>query len=95
MSEQVSPLEAITFDRLVVIHHNEPVNHYLLNKSPMIVGRGSECDIVINHRSISREHIQIDRDEDSGEYLITDLNTTNGTYLNNTRISPEGKNRMA
>lgn len=45
-----------------------------------IIGRSGFCDVVLNKRSISREHARIV--ERRGEYLLEDLDSVNGTFLN-------------
>lgn len=44
-----------------------------------IVGRGSECDVKISDPGISRRHAEIR--SDNGEYVVTDLGSTNGTIV--------------
>lgn len=44
------------------------------------VGRGSECDIVLDAPDISRRHARITWE--SGLSRVEDLNSTNGTFLN-------------
>ncbi|MGD0075498.1 MAG: FHA domain-containing protein [Candidatus Binataceae bacterium] len=53
----------------------------LLNKDELSLGRGEENDVVIPHASISRTHARLMRR--GGGYELTDLNSTNGTYVNN------------
>ena len=47
------------------------------------VGRGTEVDIQIQDPGISRKHLSIQVDE---KVVITDLNSTNGTFLGNDRV---------
>ncbi|MFH1653731.1 MAG: sigma 54-interacting transcriptional regulator [Pseudomonadota bacterium] len=54
-------------------------------KKAITIGSGIDCDVVIKDDFVSREHCQIVRD--GGKLVLTDLNSTNGTYLNNTRIT--------
>jgi pSer/pThr/pTyr-binding forkhead associated (FHA) protein len=49
------------------------------------IGRAAPADIVISHKSVSREHCIIGLAND--ELLVTDLNSTNGTYIDDVRIS--------
>jgi len=48
------------------------------------IGRGSDCDVVLSKRQISRYHAQIDRDD--GGYLLRDLGSKNGTYVNGQEV---------
>jgi hypothetical protein len=49
------------------------------------LGRDSDNDIVLTGRQTSRKHAEIWRLE-SGEVVIRDLDSTNGTYLNGVRL---------
>jgi hypothetical protein len=49
-------------------------------KSPMILGRGIDCDIVIPLRQVSRQHAKLSLGPDGA--IIEDLNSKNGTYVN-------------
>lgn len=53
---------------------------FSLDRALITIGRGSECDIVINDASISRVHAQILR-QANGMY-VQDLSSRNGTKVN-------------
>jgi pSer/pThr/pTyr-binding forkhead associated (FHA) protein len=55
-----------------------------------LIGRGSKCDLVLPHRSISREHAVITKERNG--WFIEDLNSANGTWLDNEQI---GKHKIA
>lgn len=61
-----------------------------LEREEVILGRALEADVRVNDTNISRQHARINiiTDPDSGkvEYILTDLKSRNGTYLNGTRI---------
>jgi len=50
----------------------------------LTLGRDPANDIVIDHPLASRRHARLERDENG--YLIRDLDSTNGTYVNGERI---------
>ena len=51
----------------------------------MIIGRESRNDIVIPDINVSRQHAEIRRDA-SGAWVISDLGSTNGTFVNGRQI---------
>lgn len=55
-----------------------------LNKDHVIVGREVKCAIMLNDNSVSRQHSSITRLAEG--YLIRDLGSSNGTYVNGQRI---------
>ncbi|MEM6269658.1 MAG: FHA domain-containing protein [Bacteroidota bacterium] len=58
----------------------------LQEKKKVVVGRGKDCDLVIDMPTISRKHAAF-RLGSGGAIALTDLNSTNGTYVNGRRIS--------
>lgn len=57
--------------------------HYSIEDS-ITLGRNTNNDIYIKDPFISKRHFQIVEDE--GEFYLEDLNSANGTYLNQDRI---------
>lgn len=57
----------------------------ILGSKPIIVGRGEDCDIGISDHSVSRRHARIEATV--AGYRIEDLHSTNGTFVNNVRVS--------
>ena len=55
------------------------------DKEVVSIGRNANNDIQIDNLSVSKNHAQISRDKDS--YRVEDLNSTNGTYLNEKMVS--------
>ncbi len=63
-----------------------------LDKSEITFGRKPDNDIEIGHPTISSHHGRIIRDGE--HFLVEDLNSTNGTYINGQRITKAAlKNR--
>ncbi len=50
----------------------------------IFIGRAVECDIVINSKSVSREHARVL--QDGRRWFVEDMNSTNGTFLNDERV---------
>jgi hypothetical protein len=54
---------------------------------PFVIGR-SEGALLIVDSNISRKHAQITYDDMQHAYYLTDMNSSNGTHLNNERLLP-------
>ena len=62
--------------------------HIELKRFPCTIGKMAGCvDYVLADKSISRIHARFDRQED--RVLMTDMNSTNGTYKNGLRMQPQ------
>lgn len=70
------------YGKLVVLSSNFAGKEFELSRPQMIIGRTDENDIVINHRSISRNHAKLVREPDTGRYTISDLQSSNGVRVN-------------
>lgn len=62
------------------------VRHPIL-KPVVSLGRGSQNDVVVEDDSVSTTHARLDYD--AGAWRITDLASTNGTYVGGVRIPAE------
>ncbi len=56
-----------------------------LDKSEVVLGRSSECQFQVDDDGISRRHAKVCIAPD-GKFQVIDLGSTNGTYLNGTRV---------
>jgi pSer/pThr/pTyr-binding forkhead associated (FHA) protein len=70
------------YGKLVVLSSNFAGKEFDLSRPQMIIGRTDENDIVVNHRSISRNHAKLVRDPETGRYTISDLQSSNGVRVN-------------
>ncbi|XP_071576038.1 uncharacterized protein Mu2 isoform X2 [Temnothorax nylanderi] len=61
---------------------------YQIKAGIVKIGRLGSCDIVINDKTVSRLHAEIEASGGKGSIWISDLNSTPGTKLNNTRLRP-------
>jgi len=61
------------------------VQKYIFDKEVVGIGRGRDNDIVIENLSVSRNHARIRLKDD--RYILTDLNSANGTYVNGVKIT--------
>lgn len=72
-------------DRLIELVGPEPGTEFPLSQRRLIVGRGEECDISINHPSVSRVHAEIIPFGD-GRYEVRDLQSANGVRVNSVEL---------
>jgi len=71
----------------LVLHTLREVREFPLDrKAYWTVGRNQENDIVITDHCISRNHAILQATE-TGEYLLIDLGSRNGTFVNGRRVS--------
>lgn len=69
--------------RLVIINGEETGTAFML-KSTTSMGRAESNTVPLKDAKISRQHAQIQKQ--GNEYVIVDLNSSNGTYVNGQRI---------
>jgi pSer/pThr/pTyr-binding forkhead associated (FHA) protein len=55
-----------------------------LTRGECVIGRGEECDIVIPHTSISREHARLKKLTPG--FVLFDLKSKNGTFVNGRKV---------
>ena len=58
---------------------------YQISKPQVMIGRSPDVEIVINEQSVSRQHAKCIIEEN--QIIIEDLNSSNGTYINNEKLS--------
>lgn len=71
---------------------NEGLSDIVLEDGTTYIGYGADADICINKETISQLHARIDRSED-GVY-IQDLNSTNGTYVNEQLLAYKERRKL-
>ena len=76
-------------DRPILIAHEGELEgeRWVLDREQITIGRADDCDIVLPRRQVSRYHARIERV--NGGYVIRDLGSKNGTYVNGERVSGE------
>lgn len=72
--------------QLVVLAKDSNRRKFELGKKKIIkIGKKSDNDIVINDKTVSRYHAEIQVADDNS-YLLKDLNSTNGTIINSMKV---------
>lgn len=67
--------------QLLPLDGGDPIE---INKDLMVVGRKEDCDVRLDHKSVSKMHCVFVKTD--GLLLLRDLGSTNGTRVNGTRV---------
>ena len=78
----ISMMENTLLRRIV---KDGPRDEYMVTQSNVSIGSGAAADIVIKDSGISRLHARLTREGEM--YFIKDMNSTNGTWINDHRLS--------
>lgn len=62
---------------------------FLLDDSPITIGRGTDAKLRLPSNDVSREHAEL-AVNDLGQWSVRDLQSRNGTYVNNEQIAVDG-----
>ena len=73
--------------KLTLVLDRKPVQLYELDQPVIRIGRGEASDVLIDNVSVSRRHAEIR--EENGAWLLRDLGSSNGTFLNGQRVTAE------
>ncbi len=71
-----------------IIGLDELAEEVIVGPQGFTLGRGADNDYVIRHREISRNHLRIMWHEEDGRFLVEDLDSSNGSWLNDRRLLP-------
>lgn len=71
---------------LVILNGDFEGMRYELTSDETLIGRNPTTDITLLDEGISREHTMVLYDESDREYVIEDLQSTNGTKVNGKRV---------
>jgi len=68
---------------------NGHINYFIIDKDSIIIGRGAEADLRVPEtmRFVSSRQAEVLKKETG--YFVRDLNSTNGTFINNQLLQPE------
>ena len=67
-----------------VVHQGEIIHRVVLGEQPLTIGRSRRNEIVLPYKDVSGHHAIISRQSD--RVVIQDLQSSNGTFVNDTRI---------
>ncbi len=80
-SKKVVDLSASEAPRLVVMNTDLAGKEFTCGRTEVKIGRVEENDIAIDHRSLSRTHCKLVR-EDGGDWRVVDMQSANGLMVN-------------
>ncbi len=69
-----------------------PARRVALTEFPCTIGRARDCDLVVDQTAVSRLHARLDFEHE--QVTVTDLGSTNGTYVNRQRLEPHRPRRL-
>jgi pSer/pThr/pTyr-binding forkhead associated (FHA) protein len=72
-------------DRMVVLVGPGQGQEFVLGGRRAVIGRGEECEIPVNHPSVSRVHAEV-RPIGDGRYEVVDLGSANGVRVNGVEL---------
>ena len=70
--------------RLIVLKGKNAGKEILLRKTPFSIGTLQDNDLALTDQTVSRKHAVVE--EKSGRYVLSDLSSTNGTFLDGVRV---------
>lgn len=76
---------------LVVMSGNASPHHVAVGNKGVLIGRGPDCDLILNDELASRNHARVMQQD--GAFVISDLNSANGTKVNGTPATSHRLNR--
>ncbi len=70
---------------MLIVYEGELEGHrWIIDQDRVTIGRGTDCEIVLPERQVSRQHARIERD--GGRYWLRDLRSKNCTYVNGEQV---------
>ena len=64
----------------------------ILDRSLLVLGKSSSVDANIDNQYVSRRHFQVRCQDEL--FFISDLDSTNGTFINGERLKPQEERRL-
>jgi pSer/pThr/pTyr-binding forkhead associated (FHA) protein len=70
--------------RIILEHKGQVLKDFPLHRESLTIGRRKDNTIVFNDPQVSAIHARIDKR--GSDYILTDLQSTNGTFVNDLRV---------
>src|SRR5512139_3703861 len=74
--------------KLVLKFQDAVLEEFTFDKTPVTIGRRYDNDVVIDNMAVSGHHAAIE-EEDPNFYVLVDLESLNGTFLNEAKVNRE------
>ena len=81
------PLEVVGW--VVALNGHQRGQDYRLHTGKNSMGTAADCDIVLTDPYLSSRHTIIRHDSVDGSFVILDLDSTNGTFVNDKRVAKD------
>ena len=78
MSQQDMPM-------LIIYEGELEGQRWIIDRNQITIGRGTDCDVVLPERQVSRRHARIERE--GGGYWLHDLKSKNRTHVNGEEVT--------
>ena len=78
---------------LVVVEGLEPGRRFEIAEQPLLVGRKPPCDVIVAEAEVSGRHCELRLLPGADFLTVTDLNSTNGSFIDGVRLSGSGELR--
>lgn len=69
---------------LILKYESKVIKEFPIQKSAVVIGRAPGNEVVIDNLAVSGSHARVSIEE--GKFVVEDLNSLNGTFLNGQRI---------
>lgn len=70
--------------RLILMFNKQVVSEFSLEKESVTIGRNDDNTITVDNLAVSGYHARIDAA--GSDYILTDLQSTNGTFVNDNKV---------
>jgi len=74
--------------KLILKFQDAVLEEYTFEKTPVTIGRRDDNDVVIDNMAVSGHHALIE-EEEPNHYVLVDLESLNGTFVNEKKITRE------
>ena len=86
LGEFAEPPADMHQDSISILAPDGTTHSVPIEAEEMVIGRDPSCNLMLDEQKVSRQHARIQFD--GTNYSVTDLDSTNGTYLGTTKLLP-------